>query len=264
MRRHTPHCNWRNTETSHCQVRFSTNASQVSVFFQAITEAASRAAREYIASACANEAFVKIDFSNRFNSVRRDTMFDCIAEHAPEILQFVKSCYKESSFLLHGDYIIKSAEGFQQGDPLATFAFCLVLHACLKELVSKLRLGYLDDVSFGDYWRTALRDLIVLRKNTERVGLQLNVKKCEITAFGPNKETIESEFSAKFPNITVVNPSMTTLMGAGLGEEAIRCELKSKLDNVKRLTERTHQLPSQAAFFLMKNCFMMPKLMYVL
>ena len=40
--------------------------------------------------------------------------------------------------------------------------------------------------------------------------------------------------------------------------------MNSKLDNVKRLTERTHQLPSQAAFFLMKNGFMMPKLMYVL
>ena len=140
----------------------------------------------------------------------------------------------------------------------------MVLHPCLKELVSKLRLGYLDDVFFGDYWRTDLKDLIVLRKSAERVGLQLNVKKCEIAAFGPNKETIESEFIAKFPNITVVNPSMTTLLGAGLGEEAIRFELKSKLDNVKRLTERTHQLKSQAAFFLMKNCFMMPMLMYVL
>ena len=91
-------------------------------------------------------------------------MFEIMAEHAPEILQVVKSCYNESSFLLHGDYIVMSAEGFQQGDPLATFAFCFVLHPCLKELVSKLRLGYLDEVSFGDYWRTDLKDLIVLRK----------------------------------------------------------------------------------------------------
>ena len=44
-------------------------------------EAASHAAREYIASACADEAFVKIDFSNAFNSFR-DTMFEIIAEHA--------------------------------------------------------------------------------------------------------------------------------------------------------------------------------------
>ena len=210
-------------------------------------EAASHAAGEYIASACADEAFVKIDFSNSFNSVRRDTMFECIAEHAPKILQFVKSYYNESRFLLHGDYIVKSAEGFQQVDPLATFAFCLVLHPCLKKLVSELRLSYFDDVSFGDHWRAALKDLIVLRKKAERVGLQLNVKECEITAFGPNKETIESEFIAKFPNITVVNPSMTTLLGAGLGEKAIRCELKSKLDNPST-TKPSGFLPDEKLF----------------
>ena len=45
-------------------------------------EATSHAAREYLASACADEAFVKIDFSNAFNSVIRDTMFEIIAEHA--------------------------------------------------------------------------------------------------------------------------------------------------------------------------------------
>ena len=52
-------------------------------------EAASHAAREYIASDCAVKAFVKIDFFNAFNNVRRDPMFECKAEHAPEILQFV-------------------------------------------------------------------------------------------------------------------------------------------------------------------------------
>ena len=79
------------------------------------SEAAAHVARDFIECAERKQAFVKIDFANSFNSVRRDVILKAINEHAPEILSFVKLCYEDSSFLIYGASTIKSTEGFQQG-----------------------------------------------------------------------------------------------------------------------------------------------------
>ena len=36
-----------------------------------------------------------------------------------------------------------------QGDPLGPLLFCITLHPLLEELLSDLRIGYLDDISLG-------------------------------------------------------------------------------------------------------------------
>ena len=143
------------------------------------SEAAAHVARDFIECAERDRAFVKIDFANAFNSVRRDVILKAINEHAPQILSFVKLCYEDSSFLIYGAFTIKSTEGFQQGDPLATFGFCLVLHPALQNLLCKLKTGYLDDDAFADEWRTTLHDHLSIKQACEKLGLLLNEKKCE-------------------------------------------------------------------------------------
>ena len=96
----------------------------------------------------------------------------------------MKLCYEDSSFLLYGAFTIKSTEGFLQGDPWATFGFCLVLHPDLHNLLSKLKTGYLDDVALADEWRTTIHDLLSIKQACEKLGLPLIEKKCEVTAFG--------------------------------------------------------------------------------
>ena len=49
---------------------------------------------------------------------------------------------------------------------------------------SKPKTGYLDDVAFADEWRTTIHDLLSIKKACEKLGLLLNEKKCEVTAFG--------------------------------------------------------------------------------
>ena len=187
-----------------------------------------------------------------------------INEHAPEFLSFVKLCYEDSSFLIYGAFTIKSTEGFQQGDPLATFGVCLVLHPALQNLLSKLKTGYLDDVAFADEWRTTLHDLLIIKQACEKLGLLLNEKKCQVKAFGSSKKEIERAFRETFPTIQCVDAEDSTLFGAGPGTRSIRAELVDKLAKLKTLLQRTASLPCQTAFFLFKNCFFVPKLMYVL
>ena len=226
-------------------------------------EAAAHVARDFIECAERDQAFVKIDFANAFNSVRRDVILKAINEHATDILSFVKLCYEDSSFLIYDAFTIKSTEGFQQGDPLATFGFCLVLHPALQNLLSKLKTGYLDDVAFADEWRTTLHDLLI-KQACEKLGLLLNEKKCEVTAFGSSKKEIERAFRETFRTVQCVDAEDSTLLGAGLGTRSIRAELVDKPAKLKTLLQRTASLPCQTAFFLIKNCLFVPKLMDVL
>ena len=228
------------------------------------SEAAAHVARDFIECVERDQAVVKNDFANAFNSVRRDVVLKAINEHAPEIFSFVKLCYEEGSFLIYGAFTIKSTEGFQQGDPLATFGFCLILHPALQNLLSKLKTGYMDDVAFADEWRTTLHDLLSIKQACEKLGVLLNEKKCEVTAFGSSKKEIERAFRETFPTIQCVDAEDSTLLGTGLGTRSIRAELVDKLAKLKTLLQRTASLPCQTAFFLIKNCFFVPKLMNVL
>ena len=141
---------------------------------------------------------------------------------------------------------------------------CLVLLPALQNLLSKLKTGYLDDVAFADEWRTTLHDLLSIKQACKKLGLLLNEKKCEVTAFGSSKKEIERAFRETFPTIQCVDAEDSTLLGAGLGTRSIRAELVDKLAKLKTLLQRTASLPCQTAFFLIKNCFFVPKLMYVL
>ena len=176
----------------------------------------------------------------------------------------MKLCYEDSSFLIYGAFTIKSTEGFQQDDPLPTFGFCLVLHPALQNLLSKLKNEYLDDVAFADKCRTTLHELLSIKQSCEELGLLLNEKKCEVTAFGSTKKEIERAFRETFPTIQCVDAEDSTLLGAGLGTWSIRTELVDKLAKLKTLLQRTASLPCQTAFFLIKKCFFVPKFMYVL
>ena len=81
-----------------------------------------------------NYIFIKLDFINAFNTLRRVCMLEAVAEYAPEILHFVDSAYSTPSALAFGEYTVESAEGAQQGDPLGPLLVCLTIHKLLAQL----------------------------------------------------------------------------------------------------------------------------------
>ena len=110
-------------------------------------EAAVHATRRYVMSMPNENVLVKLDFSNAFNSLRRDCMLEAVAKDIPEIYRFAHASYSCSSVLKFGAHSIISEEGPQQGDPLGPMLFCLTIHPLLMNLKSELRIGFSDDVT---------------------------------------------------------------------------------------------------------------------
>ena len=92
---------------------------------------------------------MKIDFTNAFNAIRRDSLLECVLLTAPGIYPFVHAAYTCEFSLFYGDEILLSAEGVQQGDPLGPLLFCMVTLPLLSQCQLPLKFGYLDDITLG-------------------------------------------------------------------------------------------------------------------
>ena len=143
-------------------------------------EAAVRAARRFLDNMHHDQLFLKIDFRNAFNTLRRDAILEAVVKHFPELLPYATSTISSPSHLQFGEFILLSEEGAQQGDPLGPLYFCLVFKELLESLESELVLGYLDDVAVGDTAAIVLKDFILLEKTAEHLGLEVNRSKCEV------------------------------------------------------------------------------------
>ena len=94
---------------------------------------------------------LKVDFSNAFNSVSRQSLLDECSELFPELLPWATWCYGSPSLLCYGDSVqLNSCVGVQQGDPLGPLLFCLVLHVLVRKIQADcpdllLHKWYLDD-----------------------------------------------------------------------------------------------------------------------
>jgi hypothetical protein len=71
-------------------------------------EAAAHAARSFLSNLERGQALLKIDFSNAFNTLRRDQMLYMVRNELLELYPFIYSCYSDQSFLRFGQYTLTS------------------------------------------------------------------------------------------------------------------------------------------------------------
>ena len=81
-------------------------------------EAAVHATRRYLSNLLSGHVFVKVDFTNAFNTIRRDAVLEAVSRHLPELLPYALSAYSAGSQL--SKYSVPSEEGFQQGDGVSS------------------------------------------------------------------------------------------------------------------------------------------------
>ena len=141
----------------------------------------------------------------------------------------------------------------------------------MKSCESELNQWYLDDGVLAGDPSTVLQDLDKIIQASDALGLQVKPSKCELY-FTKNPEaqlsadelSIKTDFEAKAPGIRVLAQDEWTLLGAPVTEAAGDSILRKKLEALKLMGQRLKDIDAHDALFLLRNCFSIPKLTYLL
>ena len=165
------------------------------------------------------------------------------------------------------DSSINSSESVQQGDPLVPLLFCLGIRKICNSLSSELNLWYLDDDTVAGDPSTVLQDFQFIIEEAAKIGLQVNGGKCEIISLTDDhlmSLDIHQRFSELAPGIKLLEKHEAQLLGTALFPEGVDCVFEHKVEQLRRLVDRLSAIDSHNAFYLLKNCFGLPKLLYKL
>jgi hypothetical protein len=231
---------------------------QLGVAVEGGAEAAIHAARRFVLSMPADHIFVKLDFTNAFNSLRRDAMLETVAEDVPEVYNFCRLAYANPSLLAFGDRTISSEMGPQQGDPLGPLVFSLAIRKMLNSLKADLVLGYLDDISLGGSIDLVQDALMVLISTCNALGLSLNRTKCEVI-----QGRGVSDLPQCFNDFKKLSIEEATLLGSALVVgTAMDDGLEKKLQDLKRAVQRFELITSHDALLILKGSLGASRLLY--
>jgi Reverse transcriptase (RNA-dependent DNA polymerase) len=233
---------------------------QVGIGVPAGCEAAIHAVRRFINGMSEEQVVVKLDFENAFNSMRRDIMLEAVLDTVPEIYPFVHQAYRFPSVVKFGQYHLSSQTGPQQGDPLGPLLFCLPLQPILHALHSRLRIGFLDDVTLGGDLADVSEDIKQLALMETSMGLRLNHLKCEVFS---KRDDEDWEYPMK--GFAKVDREGISLLGAPLYTgKALDTALDQHCTTLRNAFQRLEKLPSQGALILLRCSFGASRLNHLL
>ena len=162
---------------------------QVGVAVDGGLEAATMVVADYVKRNLGkNKVIVLVDYENAFNSIHRSTFLAATRKYLPTISPWIEWCYGRPTSLLHGDDLIQSQRGAQQGDPAGPLLFSLGI----KELTEEVKampgidasLWYLDDGTIMGPPEAVGRALKLVQERSLAMGLRVKLAKCEVIALG--------------------------------------------------------------------------------
>jgi len=223
-------------------------------------EAAVHTTRRFLESLAPDHVVVKLDFSNAFNSIHRGDMLQAVFDRIPELFAFASSAYSVPSILFYGPFRLFSQEGTQQGDPLGPLLFCNTVQPLLLSLLSELTLGYLDDFTLGGDVATVAQDVSRIADLGSKMGLTLNVAKCELVAH--SSLVVDDPLLRSFGRI---EPGDATLLGAPLFSGRVLNNFWSdRCSDLSRAVDRLCMVGRQDALILLRGSFSAPRVQHLL
>lgn len=218
--------------------------------------------RHFLHNMTLNDCLIKLDFTNAFNTIERNSFLSIIHSRYPSIHNFVYSNYHSESNLYLNDNIISSRSGVQQGDPLGPVLFSLALCSITHSLNSPFNAWFLDDGSIGGEGKQMLNVMKSLVPACQKIGLEINLQKSEIIS---NNQAIVHSFTDEFPDIKPTRVDDVEMLGVPIGSEV---SAQKKLDEfvltLNGLKDKLSMISKHQAVFLLQKCLGIPKLIYFL
>ena len=205
--------------------------------------------------------FVKVDYSNAFNTVDRQTFLEQCQLHFPGLAAWSAWCYTEPSHLICGQQSIDSQSGVQQGDPLGPLLFALALQPVLEQLKAgsspgglQMVFSYLDDLCLAGEQRAVAQAVAALNSASERIGLKLNSEKCEIIPCAGLHHAVDPSL---FPDsFEFKSEGNFELLGGPVGcAEFCNNHTQDRVNSATKVLAALGELPDpQVALQLLRHC----------
>ena len=158
-------------------------------------------------------------------------------------------------------------QSMELSDHVLNFTFTLDLNRMLRILGITFNVWYLDDATIAGDPRSVCDDIKRCSRMLADIGLFLNPPKSELLNLGLDETVFLREtlgINSILENVSFAKKEDVILIGSPLTSTAIRPQFQHKLSIFKAMTEKLSHLDRHPAYFLLKNCFSMPKLMYLL
>ena len=125
----------------------------------------------------------------------------------------------------------------------------------------------MDDATIGGQASSVFNDATKIVNTFKEIGLQINSNKCELFILNHTADMYADtvkQFSSILPSVSLPPRHSWSVLGSPLTHEAIVPFLDSKLVDIRRLCSKLEEVEPHHAFTLLRNCFSITKLVYIL
>ena len=208
--------------------------------------------------------FLQIDFENAFNMIDRGAVISAVRRHCPKAAFWVETCYAAHTNLFFGNTRINSTTGAQQGDPLSSLLFALVLHPIILQVRDSLpdlilNAWYLDDGTLSGASSDLQAAFDIIRTQGASVGLNLNAGKSLVWC--GNANVSNDPLQRGVPRAAIDG---FHLLGAPVGNIPFsRDAVDARVAKIADIFDTLPSLnDSQIEYALLRSCFSFPKFSY--
>ena len=164
-----------------------------------------------------------------------------------------------------GNETILSETGIQQGDPLGPVLFALAVDEIARSVRSPINIWYLDDATTGGPVKSGCEDLHRIIPMLSDIRLEVNPTKSEVSNVScDNFQSVLLAIESALPGVTVTEREDLSILGTPTDINSCRTGVIKAVERLSTIFSRLESIDAHPAFFLLRNCLLMPRLLFKL